>query len=266
MTHLFGFLLAIGLLKAASLILKLESDFYMDEVAAIMVIGGTLCAAIITYPISDLGKMLMAFVRIAKKNPENREFTVRQLVELSQAAQASRSALTDASQTPGLNPFLKDGIDLILSGFSKTDLEDIMAERLYRDREREEVYGNILRTLSKYPPAFGLVGTVLGLVSVMKSVSAGASAAEIGINMALALVATFYGLIFANFVLVPMSENLFNKSSINMTHRELMLEGLLMIHERTSPLVIQEKLNSYLPPLKRKDYVGLNSKNEEIAA
>ncbi len=257
MSHLFGFLLAVGLLQGAMFILKMDRMYYYDHVALLIVLGGTLTAGIITYPVYDLVKMVQAFFRIAKKNPEDRAVAVYSIVRLALAAQASRSALVEASQDKNLNPFLKDGIDLIISGFTKEDLENVMVERLYRDREREEVYGSILRTLGKYPPAFGLVGTVLGLVSVMRSVSQGADAAEIGLHMALALVATLYGLLLTNFVMVPASENLFNKSALNMVHREMMLDGLLMIHERRSPIVVQEKLNSYLPPLKRKDIVGL---------
>lgn len=260
MTHLLGFILAIGLLQAGMHILGLNVSYYIDSVAILIVFGGTISAAVITYPVSDLIKMLKAFIRIARKTPEEKEETVIQIIKLSQAALKSKKALMDASQDQTLNPFLRDGIDLILAGFSREDLLYIMQERIMRDREREESYGALLRTLSKYPPAFGLVGTVLGLVSVMRSVAQSADATEVGLKMALALVATFYGLILTNFVLVPMSENLFNKSMLNMSHRELILEGLMIIYDKRSPMMAQETLNSYLPPLKRKDYIGIGRK------
>lgn len=258
MSHLFGLFFAVSLLRVAMWLLKMDVNYYFDEVAALIVIGGTVSAAIITYPVSDLLKMIAALFRIAKKVPEQREATVTQIVHLARLAQQSQTALDSAVKDRLLNPYLRDGLDLILSGFSRNDLEDIMTERLYRDREREESYGGLLRTISKYPPAFGLVGTVLGLVTVMRAVAAGADAAAIGTQMALALVATFYGLVFTNFILVPMSENLLNKSATNMVHRELMLMGLLMIYDRSSPVVVQEKLNSFLPPMKRKDLIGLS--------
>lgn len=262
MSHFFGFILAIVLLQSCMFLLKMDSSFYFDEVAFLIVIGGTFCAAVITYPISHLLKMGQAFFRIARKNPESYSASVAQLIQLAVIAQTSRASLLEASKDTKYNPYLRDGIELILSGFTTEEIEEIMSERLFRDREREEVYGAILRTLSKYPPAFGLVGTVLGLVSVMRAVSGGADSSEIGLEMALALVATFYGLILANFVLVPMSENLFNKSAVNMAHREILLQGMLMIKENKSPIYIQEKLNSFLPPLKRKDLVGLNEHRE----
>lgn len=266
MTHFIGFFLAIGLLQSCFWLLGVNISYYFEDVAALIVFGGTAVAAIITYPVSDLGRMIKAFLRIAKKNPEDREKTVETLVKLAQAVQVSQAALVETSEKQNANPFLKDGIDLILAGFSRQDIDRIMRERIFRDREREESYGGFLRTLSKYPPAFGLIGTVLGLVTLMRAVSAGADATEIGIRMALALVATFYGLILTNFVLVPMSENLFNKSLMNMNHRELMLEGLLLIYDKKSPLMVQEMLNSYLPPLKRKDMLGIKSFGRESTA
>lgn len=265
MSHLFGFILAVILLRVSMIVLGMEASAYYDSVALIIVFGGTISAAIITYPIADLVKMIKAFVRIAKKNPEEKEATVKQIIMLAQSAQKSKKALMDAAEDPMLNPFLKDGIELILSGFSKEDIETIMSERIFRDREREESYGNLLKTLSKYPPAFGLVGTVLGLVHVMRGVSSGADATTIGLQMALALVATFYGLILTNFVLMPASENLVNKSAMNLTHRELILEGLILIYEKRSPMVAQEMLNSYLPPLKRQDFIGVSGKKERVA-
>lgn len=260
MSHLFGFILSLVLLRVGMLILKMDTSYYFDWVALLIVFGGTMCAAIITYPVTDLVKMMKAFFRIARKNPEENEKTVPQVIELAAAAHKSKKALMDAAEDKNLNPFLKDGIDLMLAGFTREDIQQIMQERILRDREREESYGALLRTISKYPPAFGLVGTVLGLVSVMRAVSNGAEANTIGLEMALALVATFYGLIFTNFVLVPMSENLFNKSHLNMNHRELMLEGLMMIYDKRSPMVTQEVLNSFLPPLKRKDILGVTTK------
>lgn len=265
MSHLFGFILAIVLLRTGMHVLKMDTSYYFDTVAFIIVFGGTACAAIITYPIKDLGKMIKAFVRIAKKEPEENEKTVPQIIKLAASAHKNKKALVDAADDKTINPFLRDGLELILAGFSKEDLLYIMQERIIRDREREESYGALLRTISKYPPAFGLVGTVLGLVSVMRAVSQGADAGAIGLEMALALVATFYGLILTNFVLVPMSENLFNKSQTNMNHRELMLEGLTMIYDRRSPMVAQEMLNSFLPPLKRKDILGVTGGIKGVA-
>ncbi len=266
MVHLLGFILAISMIKVCFVLLGMDAMYYYDDIALIVVLGGTLCAAIITFPVADLVKMSKAFFRIVKRTPDEKEDTVKDLVLLAQAVHVSKAALIKEIEQPKINLFLKDGIDLILAGFSRDEVEGVMKERIYRDREREEHYGSLLRTISKYPPAFGLVGTVLGLVALMRSVSEGADAKEIGLKMALALVATLYGLLFTNILLVPMSENLFNKSEQNKSNRELIIDGILMIYDKKSPLMVQEFLNSYLPPLKRKDYLGIGKNSGGQAA
>lgn len=266
MIHLIGFIMAIAMIKVSFGLLNMEASSYFDEIALIVVFGGTLCAAIITFPASDLTRMTKAFFRIVRKTPEDKAKTVRDLVLLSQAVNISKAALLKEIERTDINLFLKDGIDLILAGFARDEVENILKERIYRDREREEQYGSLLRTISKYPPAFGLVGTVLGLVALMRTVAEGADAKQIGMQMALALVATLYGLLLTNILLVPMSENLFNKSEHNKLNRELIIDGILMIYDKKSPLMIQEFLNSYLPPLSRKDYLGINKSNGNQAA
>ena len=257
MSHLFGLIIAVSLLRSAMWLLEMDSSYYVEEVALIIVFGGTISAAIITYSVPELVKMVRALFRIGRKMPESRTATVQLVIDLAKRVHNSKQALYDAIEDKKYNPYFRDGLELIVSGFSREDIETIMSERLFRDRERDESYGVLLRTISKYPPAFGLVGTVLGLVSVMRAVSTGADSAEIGLQMALALVATFYGLILTNFILVPMSENLINKAAKNMTHRELMLEGLLLLKDNRSPVFVQEVMNSYLSPLQRKDLVGI---------
>jgi chemotaxis protein MotA len=265
MIHLIGFILAIVMIKVCFSLLGMDAGSYFDEVALIVVLGGTLCAAIITFPGSDLIRMTKAFFRIVKKTPEEKTDTVKDLVLLSQAVSQSKAALLKEIDRPDINLFLKDGIDLVLAGFSRDEVESVLKERIYRDREREEQYGSLLRTISKYPPAFGLVGTVLGLVALMRTVAEGADAKQIGMQMALALVATLYGLLLTNILLVPMSENLFNKSEHNKSNRELIIDGILMIYDKKSPLLVQEFLNSYLPPLSRKDYLGIGKTGSTAA-
>ncbi len=266
MSHLIGFIAALASIRVSFYLLGMDIATYFEDVALIVVFGGTICAAVITYPISDLVKVMQAFLRIARRMPDSKKEHVKQLIEISKANQASPQALIDVIEKGKVNPFLKDGLELIMAGFTKEEINQIMSERIYRDHEREERYGALLRTLSKYPPAFGLVGTVLGLVALMRAVAAGADAGEIGLRMALALVATFYGLLLTNFVLVPMGENLINKSSVNVATRELLLEGILLIKDRKSPVMVQEMLNSYLPPLQRKDLIGLRGNVSQEAS
>src|SRR5690606_36274297 len=92
------------------------------------------------------------------------------------------------------------------------EFKDLLTERIYRARQRDEEIVNFFRRLAKYPPALGLVGSVIGLVSLMRSVGQGADASQVGLNMALALIATLYGLALSNFVLAPISEHFLQRA------------------------------------------------------
>lgn len=260
MYNLFGFAIAIFFVRTALSVLGVSSEFYVDEVAFLIVFGGTLAAMVVSFPSKFLFRFFSAPIQILKSKKPNMIYGVETLVKVAGETQNKKLKLKQLSQDKKVDSFLKEGIDLYLLGLSKDDFKNIMTERIYRARQREEEWVSLFRRLAKYPPAFGLVGTVLGLISLMRSVGDGANASQIGINMALALIATLYGLAFSNFILAPIAENFQNSAEENKIFRELMLEGLLMIYDEGSSLSVQEMLNSYLDPSKRIDILGVHQK------
>ena len=257
MFHFLGFALIFVLLQTAFKILDVDAQFYFDEVALLIVLGGTLVVTVIAFPLSYFLKIFSSpFVMLKTKKP-NFVSAIAVIVHASKSQGRSKSMLRDVLERRDVDSFLKEGLELLLLGLSREEFKDIMTERIYRARQRDEERVSLFRRLSKYPPAFGLVGTVLGLVGLMRTVGEGASASEIGLKMALALVATLYGLAFANFFLVPIAEHYQQKAEDLKVYRELQLEGLLMIFDSRSPLAVQEMLNSYLEPKKRVDFIGI---------
>lgn len=202
MYNLLGFAVAIFFVKTALGILGVGSDFYLDEVAGLVVFGGTLSALVISFPPRFILRLLRAPLNILRSKKLNYIHNIETIVKAVDQRQNLRALLKKAVKDKKVDAFLKEGIELYLLDLSKSDFKNIMTERIYRARQRDEDDVDLFRRLAKYPPAFGLVGTVLGLISLMRSVGAGANVAEIGLNMALALIATLYGLAFANFILL----------------------------------------------------------------
>ncbi|MBO9666357.1 MAG: MotA/TolQ/ExbB proton channel family protein, partial [Bdellovibrio sp.] len=102
-----------------------------------------------------------------------------------------------------------------------------------------------------FPPAFGLLGATLGMISLLQTLGEPGAQDRIGPAMATALVATFYGLLTANLVLIPIAEKLSSVSQADMTLREIIKEGVLLVHEKKHPIFIREYLRSFLPPAQR---------------
>lgn len=259
MFHLIGFIAVVVLCKASFHMLGVESKFYFDEIALLIVVGGTLAVAVITYPMNEFKMIFTSIFGIFGRNRLSFEDSAVAVVSVAQQSQTSQAAIIDASKNMKYDKYLRDGFDLLVSGLSKDEIQDILTERIYRERLRDEKQVNLLRGLAKYPPAFGLIGTVLGLVSLMRTIGDGADTSGIGLRMALALVATLYGLTFANFFLVPLAEHFAIKVERTKNLKELQMEGLLMLFEKRSPLAIQEMMNSYLDDNEKIDLIGLKA-------
>jgi chemotaxis protein MotA len=155
-----------------------------------------------------------------------------------------------------------DGVELIGLGFNEEKIEMILEERLFQWNERKTKVANAIRSLAKYPPAFGLVGTVLGLVSLMRAISDGASSSEAGFRMAVALVATLYGLLTANLVLNPAGENVLKSTSEERHAAELALQAVLLAAKGVNLLEAQEMLNSFVAPEERINILGSTRDSE----
>tara|TARA_B100001094_G_C17565782_1_gene500515 strand:- start:59 stop:535 length:477 start_codon:yes stop_codon:yes gene_type:complete len=152
---------------------------------------------------------------------------------------------------------VNDGAELILGGSKQDDVESIMEnmESFREQRELQEM--NVMKSLGVYAPAFGMVGTLIGLVFMLGGM--GAEPAE-GVNpqeamgkaMATALLTTLYGALFANFLFLPFADKLKGKNEDKKVQSALITEGILLIGQKVHPLQVREKLNAYLPPKMRK--------------
>lgn len=258
MYNLLGFLVASGFIYMAMGELKVESSFYFDEIALLVVGGGTLSALIISFPPQFLLHFIKAPYDFIKRPKLATVESIKMLIEISLKGNQAKSQIRSLLNSKKLDPFLMEGAELLTAGLPFEDFKGILTERIYRNRQRDEQKVDLFRRLAKYPPAFGLVGTVLGLISLMRSVGQGANPGTIGLNMALALIATLYGLAFANFVLAPIAENFQKTADDRKVFCELLLEGLLMIHQKKSPIAVQEMLNSFVETEQRVDVLGLS--------
>lgn len=263
MYYIVGILVAVGSLIASIVHLGQSASSYFDMVGFTMVIGGTFATAVITFP-WDISREIFSRIR---------ELFYRPLPDKNQlllsCMQVNENILKDVftfSTTHTSLPYriLKDGTELIQLGFSSEKIEAILKERLYQATERAKLVGASIRSLSKYPPAFGLAGTVLGLVHLMRGVSDGMSPQETGVRMAIALIATFYGLLVANLIVNPAGEAIYKNANEEEKLGALALQAILLAADRVNLLEAQEMLNSFVPERERVDVLGLgrNESNE----
>lgn len=257
MNFIFGFLLAVAGLIAASVHLKQGISNYWDFVAFAVVFCGTMSVLVITRPKmkgKSLFRNLFYYLFGSKKN--KLQFVKNCFQTMSTGVVADRN-------DPSIeNKIVVDGLEMIELGFSTEKIESILTDRYFIYKKTIQSVANWLKRCAKYPPAFGLGGTVLGLIHLMKGISAGADPKETGIRMAVALVATFYGLLLSNLVLNPISEAILEKLKSDEELVEIAVKTVVMMKEKFNLLESQESLNSYLADENEKINFMNNFNNE----
>ncbi|WP_374001493.1 motility protein A [Bdellovibrio bacteriovorus] len=234
-------LVAVGFFTTAIMYLKQNVNSYLDIVALLMVLGGTLSVGMMTLP-WDLRKDLkLALQKLWKKTGPSYQSA------LEDCLATMKGQVPTATEGQLHRRILLDGVELLSLGVPTERLQKILEERVHQYGRRQKKVANSLRSLAKYPPAFGLMGTVLGLVNVMNGVSKGLSGKQTAFEMALALVATMYGLVLANLVLNPAGELIQKKASDEEDLGHMAVQTLMLMAQNTSLLEAQETLNSYAP-------------------
>lgn len=253
---LLALTIAAGIVVGSVVHVNSQYGIFLDLVGLLLVLGGTITVAFITFSVKDVFNLISISISVMRQRIDDAPELAREIITLARDTRGETTALQEQLRKIR-DPFLRDGIGLIIDRHESADIESILRDRIRIKQESDESSANMLRTLAKYPPSFGIVGTVLGLISVMQQLGGNLSAAQkIGPAMAVGLVATFYGLVLTNFVLQPISENLAVKSYKDVRKRQMALLGIMLIKSQRPALVVQEAVNSLLAVSKRVDVLG----------
>ncbi|MBS1985199.1 MAG: MotA/TolQ/ExbB proton channel family protein [Bdellovibrionales bacterium] len=236
------------------IVTKLTSNpsIFVNREALVVICGGMVLAAFVSFPWLALRQCFHAIKKIMTDPPKVPVQEAREIVRLSSLAQRSVQSLDDELEKIE-HPFLKEAVSLILDGLPRAFIHETLEKRISERREALAQDANVVMTLSKYSPALGLAATVLGLVDLLGKLGT-ADMTELGLGMATALSATFYGITIANLVFAPLSELLISSGETDHKTRELILDGVMALLDRKHPLVTAETVNSHLPIRDRIDF------------
>jgi chemotaxis protein MotA len=251
---------SIGLILAAGLVIYGASlgaaglGALWDLPSLFITICGSLAAVLITFTLDDikeLPKITVAAFRFSKISK------IDLIVEFKALSRKARkegllSIEDEVSQIEDV--FLKKGLEMAIDGVQVDILREILENDITEMEKRHEKGSKIYKMWGAYAPAFGMIGTLIGLVQMLADMQ---SAETIASGMAVALITTFYGSLLANIVCLPIANNLEIKSEQEATARELMVEGIISLQVGESTKIMQERLASYLNPKEREKYEGM---------
>lgn len=250
MSFIVGTVAAFIALRLSLMFLDQTFALYFDDVALTMVVGGTVAVGAISAPWQHrehFFKVLTGVLFGWQRSQKNQVFDALSFIRNPQSVKGKKArSIADE--------LYLDGAELINLRFEGNDVDVILQERLHQLIAKRHQVADFFHNLAKYPPAFGLVGTVLGLVNLMRAISEGLDPAQTGTKMALALVATLYGLLVANFFIAPFAEACSKLIEKERFQGEIAVQAIVLAADGESLLKSQELLNSYIS---RKDRVNI---------
>lgn len=222
---------------------------FIDIPSVFITFGGSLCCVLIMSPgLKGYIRNLKSFTLILKELPSNEEETISTIIGLSNIARKEGLLALEEAANGIDDEFLKKGVLLIVDGTDPELVRSIMETELNCTEDRHSSITNFWDSLAAMGPAWGMIGTLIGLINMLEKMD---DPKSIGPNMAVALVTTFYGSILANWICIPVSTKLKANNSQEIMIKEVMVEGLLSIQAGENPRVIEEKLKSFLSPSRR---------------
>ena len=211
--------------------------------SALLVMAGSLLSAFIAFPMKTFRDLFKSLVTVYKQEATDNEPLVQEMEKLAVIWRRHGIVALEKARKAVENVFLNKGVELVIDGYNRYDIRNIMEKdyELYFSRKESQV--TVLNTLAKLAPVFGFVGTIIGLINVLNNVE---DPAQIGKGMALALLTTLYGILLANFLFFTLSKKLSEYTKAETTVLNLILEGVMDIAEQKTSKSISHRLNSYL--------------------
>lgn len=241
------FLMLFGIAQGDDGIMCVKA--FWDPASVLITFGGAFAAMLATAAdIKDYLNSLKTFKLILKKVDINEEETIKSIIDLSNVARKEGLLALEEAANGIEDAFLKKGLLLIVDGTDPELVRSIMETELVCIESRHKNGIGFWESLGAAGPAWGMIGTLIGLINMLGNLS---DINSVGPNMAVALVTTFYGSLLANWICTPVASKLKSNNATEIQMKEVMVEGLLSIQAGENPRVIEEKLKSFLSPEKR---------------
>jgi chemotaxis protein MotA len=249
-----GFIIALAVLIFGLLLATNDINIFVDYPSMFIVIGGTFAATAISFQIDKIGVLLKVFfARIIQGKKVKYEDIIANLMGIAEGYRKGEKLLDLANSQK--DPFLQEA--LILAGEEVIKGEELI--EVLKDRAKNMHFYYMeetqkFKSMGKFPPAFGMMGTTIGMIVLLGNLGGADAIKMIGPAMGVCLITTLYGVIIANLAVLPIAENLFASTKEAYLKNQIIVEGIRLIMNKTNPIVVAERLNSFLPPSKRLDW------------
>jgi chemotaxis protein MotA len=241
---LIGVFLSIAAIMGGNLLEGGKTQSIIQFTAALIVFGGTIGATLLSYPLRDAVKAFASFRHIFFDKRSDPDAYIRDIIRLSVIARKNGLIALEPEIPKIRDVFLRKTLKLAVDGMGPKMLKEAMEQENITFEEEKKRIAKVFETAGGFAPTIGIIGAVLGLIHVMENLS---DPAKLGSGIAVAFVATIYGVASANLLLLPISKKLINATHFELSLRELILEGVMGIQSGINPHYLDEKLQVFFP-------------------
>ena len=245
---IIGIISGLGLIIGA-ILSQGNGAMFFNLPGLMIVLGGTLASTLITFPIGDVLHALQAARQVFGSRKINPNDVVRVIITVTNLSR--RQGLVSLSRVRTDNKILKKALQLIADGAPEEVIRQTLRIEIDAMRTRHGIAQDVFRKMGLYAPAFGMLGTLIGLVQMLRLLD---DPTEVGPAMSIALLTTFYGSLLSSLVFLPIAGKLKARTNLEMINLEIIFEGALSVLQNNNPMLIYEKLSSFIPPGMRDAY------------
>lgn len=216
---------------------------FFDLISIIIVGGGTVAALLATHSFDELKQVPVGLKRFFSYRSQDLSTYLATFTEYSRVARREGLLALDRRLGDEPDAFVRFGLELAIDGIDETEIDELMKLRITAEAKQRQLLSKIFVNAGTYAPAFGMLGTLIGLIQMMQNMT---DPSQIGSGMAVALVTTFYGALLANLIFLPLSSKLKTQATELVRARQMVHAGVLSIVRGDSPSMIEKRLQSFL--------------------
>lgn len=222
-----------------------ELGSFIDTPSLLITIGGTLAGTLVNHPLQTIVGMVSVGLKtfLYKSLPPTE--LIEKIVGFAETARREGILALEQAASEVEDPFMGTGIRLAVDGTEPELIQTILETELAFIEERHKAGASIFSYMGQAGPAFGMIGTLVGLVNMLQNLD---DPSAIGPGMATALITTFYGAVIANLIFIPMAGKLGIRSAEEILQKRMIMEGIMSIQSGDNPRIVEQKLNTFIAP------------------
>lgn len=241
-----GFSLIIG-----AIVLQGELGLFISGSSFIIVTGGIVAATMVSFSLENIKDSFVAISNLNKVQDVDLRTDMELMTMFARRARTDGLLVLDGDIIHVKNAFLANSLRLAVDGFKKESLDSILRDEIKSAERQSETSVNVMYAMAAYAPAFGMIGTVIGMILMLQNID---DPASLGAGLSIALITTLYGTLFANMFLGPLAGKLEYLSEIDQNRKEMIRAGIISMVDGENPRIMEKKMLMYLDPSSRSKY------------